>query len=64
MKNKIHFTEIDEMPLEYNARLAMCWNILRTMSDEQLVSMERQVDAILEEGIWVVGVHVVPELPF
>jgi len=46
-------------------RAWMCWNILRTMSDEQLVSMERQVDAILEDGLGsIVGVNIGPELPF
>lgn len=51
----------------YALRLAQCWNILRTCTDEQLIAMERQVDKILEEtsetGL-VVGVNIGPELPF
>lgn len=45
-------------------RIAKCWNILRTMTDEQLVSLEGQVDAIVEDGTMVVGVNIGPELPF
>ncbi len=63
MKDKIHFTEIGKIPLEDNARLAMCWNILRTCTDEQLASLEKQVDAIVEENTWAVGVFIGPTLP-
>lgn len=65
MRDKIHFTDIDEIPIEDNHRLALCWNILRTMTDEQLESLEKQVDATIEEvGEDFVGVHIGPSLPF
>lgn len=43
-------------------RLALCRNILRTCTDERLESLERQVDAIINQGL-VVGVNIGPELP-
>lgn len=46
-------------------RLARCWNILRTMTEAQLESLEKQVDATIEEvGEDFVGVHIGPSLPF
>lgn len=46
-------------------RLAKCWNILRTMTDAQLVSLEKQVDATIEEvGEDCVGVYIGPTLSF
>ena len=65
MKGKIHFTDIDGIPLEDNYRLALYWNILRTMTDEQLEYLEKQTDAVIEEfGENSVGVHVGPTLQF
>ena len=70
MKDKIHNHKILDIAKEDDEaakRLARCWNILRTCTDEQLIAMERQVDKILEEkeetGL-VVGVNIGPELPF
>ena len=70
MKDKIEIYQLFDMVEssgEDEKRLAMCWNILRTCTDEQLIVMERQVDKILEEtketGL-VVGVNIGPELPF
>lgn len=61
---KLTASDISELPLEMDQRVAMCWNILRTCTYEQLASMERQVDAIIEGGTMVVGVNVGPKLPF
>lgn len=70
MKDKIEIYQLFDMVEssgEDEKRLAMCLNILRTCTDEQLIVMERQVDKILEEtketGL-VVGVNIGPELPF
>ena len=64
MKDKLNILDFIEMQAENAARFVKCWNILRTMTDEQLVSLEGQVDAIVEEGTMAVGVNVGPELPF
>lgn len=46
-------------------RLIRCWNILRTMTDEQIVFLEKQVDATIKEyGKKFIGVHAGPMLPF
>lgn len=52
-------------PVERIIRVARCWNILRTMTNEQLESLEKQVDATIEEvGEDCVGVYIGPTLPF
>ena len=67
MKDKIDVYDLVPLLSKDDERLARCWNILRTCTDEQLIAMERQVDKILEEtketGL-VVGVNIGPELPF
>lgn len=63
---------LDEINKEGERRIRLCWNILRTMSDEQLALMERHVDEILEKSKdakiqlfgFRVGVSTGPELPF
>lgn len=56
---------VDLIENNQEQRLIRCWNILRTMTDEQLVSLEKQVDAtIAEVGEEFVGVFIGPTLPF
>lgn len=52
-------------PIERITRVARCWNILRTLSDKELESLEKQTDLVIEEyGEEFVAVHVGPSLPF
>lgn len=65
MKDKINILDFVEMQAENAARFVKCWNILRTMTDEQLEYLEKQTDAVIEEfGENSVGVHVGPTLQF
>jgi hypothetical protein len=67
MKDKINNYKILGMVGDDEAakRLVKCWNILRTMTDEQLESLERQVDAVAADvGEEFVDVYIGPSLPF
>ncbi len=49
----------------YAMRLAQCWNILRTLSDNELESLEKQTDLVIKEhGEEFVAVHIGPSLAF
>ena len=64
MRGKI-FGNLDEINKEDEKRIRRCWNILRTLSDEELESLEKQTDLVIEEhGKEFVAVHVWPSLPF
>ncbi len=67
-KKQVRFASTEVVHLaEQNQekRLIRCWNILRTMTDAQLASLEKQVDATIEEvGEEFVGVFIGPTLPF
>lgn len=68
MSDKIYNYQIFELgPIDEGqvARLARCWNILRTLSNKELESLEKQTDLVIEEhGEEFVAVHIGPSLPF
>lgn len=62
---EIPFERLVEVVRLDTVRFTRCWNILRTCTDEQLTSLEKQVDATIEEvGEEFVGVFIGPTLPF
>lgn len=64
-KEKIGIIEFVNNQQVNSDRLIKCWNILRTLSDKELESLEKQTDLVIEEhGEEFVAVHVGPSLPF
>ncbi len=69
---KIFPTQLQNICGKDRFRICRCWNILRTCTDEQLVSLEKQVDAMIENSKneesdffgRKIGVNIGPELPF
>lgn len=69
---KIFPTQLQNICGKDRFRICRCWNILRTCTDEQLVSLEKQVDVIAEKSKDAkselfgcrIGVIIGPELPF